>query len=70
MNVCKLDVEQLYQGCLFTDEKFFDLDGIYNTQNDRVWIPCVRRVLREIQLNIDGVDIGHVSRSLAPTGEL
>jgi len=22
---------------LFTDEKFFDLDGIYNSQNDRVW---------------------------------
>ena len=21
----------------FTDEKFFDLDGIYNTLNDRVW---------------------------------
>ena len=21
----------------FTDEKFFDLDGIYNIQNDRVW---------------------------------
>ena len=23
--------------CLFTDEKYFDLDGIYNSQNDRVW---------------------------------
>ena len=22
---------------LFTDEKFFDLDGIHNSQNDRVW---------------------------------
>ena len=22
---------------LFTDEKYFDLDGIYNSQNDRVW---------------------------------
>jgi transposase len=22
---------------LFTDEKYFDLDGIYNAQNDRVW---------------------------------
>lgn len=22
---------------LFTDEKFFDFDGIYNSQNDRVW---------------------------------
>ena len=24
---------------LFTDEKNFDLDGIYNSQNDRVWAP-------------------------------
>ena len=23
---------------LVTDEKYFDLDGIYNSQNDRVWI--------------------------------
>ena len=22
---------------LFSDEKMFDLDGIYNSQNDRVW---------------------------------
>ena len=22
---------------LFSDEKFFDLDGVYNSQNDRVW---------------------------------
>ena len=22
---------------LFSDEKFFDIDGIYNSQNDRVW---------------------------------
>jgi hypothetical protein len=21
----------------FTNEKYFDLDGIYNVQNDRVW---------------------------------
>ena len=25
--------------CLFTDEKYFDLDDIYNLQNDRVWTP-------------------------------
>ena len=24
---------------LFTDEKYFDLDGIYSSQNDRVWAP-------------------------------
>ncbi len=23
---------------LFTDEKFFDLDGIYSVQNDRIWV--------------------------------
>jgi hypothetical protein len=22
---------------LFTDEKYFDLDGVYNVQNDRIW---------------------------------
>ena len=22
---------------LFTDEKYFDLDGVYNAQNDRIW---------------------------------
>ena len=22
---------------LFSDEKMFDIDGIYNSQNDRVW---------------------------------
>ena len=22
---------------LFSDEKFFDIDGVYNSQNDRVW---------------------------------
>jgi hypothetical protein len=22
---------------LFSDEKFFDIDGVYNAQNDRVW---------------------------------
>ena len=22
---------------LFSDEKLFDIDGIYNSQNDRVW---------------------------------
>ena len=22
---------------LFSDEKMFDIDGVYNTQNDRVW---------------------------------
>ena len=24
-------------GFLFSDEKFFDIDGVYNSQNDRVW---------------------------------
>ena len=24
---------------VFTDEKYFDFDGIYNLQNDRVWAP-------------------------------
>ena len=23
---------------LFSDEKFFDIDGVYNSQNDRVWV--------------------------------
>ena len=22
---------------LFSDEKMFDIDGVYNTQNDRIW---------------------------------
>ena len=22
---------------LFSDKKFFDIDGVYNSQNDRVW---------------------------------
>ena len=22
---------------LFSDEKMFDIDGIYNSQNDRIW---------------------------------
>ena len=22
---------------LFSDEKFFDIDGVYDSQNDRVW---------------------------------
>ena len=27
---------------LFSDEKLFDIDGVYNVQNDRVWTPgCV-----------------------------
>ena len=25
---------------LFSDEKIFDIDGIYNSQNDRIWAPC------------------------------
>ena len=24
---------------LFTDEKYSDLDGVYNSQNDRAWAP-------------------------------
>jgi hypothetical protein len=24
---------------LFSDEKLFDIDGVYNSQNDRVWAP-------------------------------
>lgn len=24
---------------LFSDEKWFDIDGVYNSQNDRVWAP-------------------------------
>ena len=23
---------------LFSDEKYFDIDGAYNSQNDRVWV--------------------------------
>ncbi|CAF4821128.1 unnamed protein product, partial [Rotaria sp. Silwood2] len=22
---------------LFSDEKMFDIDGVYNSQNDRIW---------------------------------
>ena len=25
---------------LFSDEKKFDIDGVYNRQNDRIWAPC------------------------------
>ena len=24
---------------LFSDEKLFDFDGVYNSQNDRIWAP-------------------------------
>ena len=24
---------------LFSDEKLFDIDGVYNVQNDRIWAP-------------------------------
>jgi hypothetical protein len=24
---------------LLSDEKLFDIDGVYNSQNDRVWAP-------------------------------
>ena len=34
-NYSKADIKKW----LFTDEKYFDLDGIYNSQNDRVWAP-------------------------------
>ena len=23
---------------LFSDEKYFDIDGVYNSQNHRVWV--------------------------------
>ena len=25
---------------LFSDEKIFDIDGVYNSQNDRIWASC------------------------------
>ena len=33
--------------CLFTDEKYFDLDGIYNLQNDRMWASSKEEVDRK-----------------------
>ena len=24
---------------LFSDEKMFDIDGVYNSQNERIWVP-------------------------------
>ena len=31
---------------LFSDEKMFDIDGVYNSQNERIWAPAVSE-LRE-----------------------
>ena len=33
---------------LSTDEKYFDLDGIYNLQNDRVWAPSREETDRKV----------------------
>ena len=43
---------------LFTDEKYFDLDGICNSQNDRVWAPSreeddTKKVLFIRKLNME-----------------
>ena len=35
---------------LFSDEKCFDLDGIYNAQNDRIWIPSREEADKWVQL--------------------
>jgi hypothetical protein len=32
---------------LFSDEKIFDIDGVYNSQNDRMWAPS-RTVANEL----------------------
>ena len=33
---------------LFVDEKYFDLDGVYNSQNDRVWAPSREEADRKV----------------------
>ena len=36
--ICKLGSNKFgKRRHLFSDEKMFDIDGVYNTQNDRVW---------------------------------
>ena len=36
--IYKLDSNKFSKGrILFSDEKFFDIDGIYNCQNEPVW---------------------------------
>jgi hypothetical protein len=32
---------------LFSDEKIFDIDGVYNSHNDRMWTPS-RTVANEL----------------------
>ena len=33
--------------CLFTDEKYFYLNGIYNSQNDLVWVASRKGAFRQ-----------------------
>ena len=40
--VCKLDTNKFPkrkhdEDSLFPDEKMFDIDGVYNSHNDRIW---------------------------------
>ena len=38
---------------LFSDEKFFDIDGIYNSQNDRVWAMGRANAKKKVVLSRD-----------------
>ena len=39
---------------LFSDEKLFDIDGIYNSQNDRIWVGGGGGGLNRTEVDIKG----------------
>ena len=46
---------------LFSDEKLFDIDGVYNVQNDRIWAPS------RVEANeCDGIKM---KRNFSPSGD-
>ena len=37
---------------LFSDEKMFDIDGVYNSHNDRIWaVNCAAKVVLGENIN-------------------
>ena len=55
--VCKLDTNKFQKRkhdeySLFSDEKMFDIDKVYNSQNDRIW-PVNRAVKAVLGENVD-----------------
>ena len=58
---------------LFSDEKLFDIDGIYNSQNDRIWAvnraeADIKGGIRQIRKSLQKVMVwlGACSKGLSP----